>query len=397
MSTFPFEVGDIVALKSHPYSEELHNVLISGDPLSITPLMVILEVVKEKTQYHEHTGLELNGKFKCRCYWYSQNTSKFEEKWVNWDMIKLIKKKHDKIQKEELNPGTLITLKTHEFEAAKKKISNRQEDTFRNDKISISQTESSCETVVPFLTFTPPVMQVCSIKQNDSKDPIFDKKEGYAIRKRSNLLVKCQWFNSSLNKFSEEYFPVEALQLFTELPSDQTLNQLNTTIQNGLWMSYHHSTYTTILRPQEINFSSGKYFMRGFDYLKNRIKSLELTTSTVLNELKKPFTSSFPEKGFTKDFFEDENLDDFFIKEAEATISNAKTDKKYIRILYQNRKGRLTTRTIKEFDLSKYELTLKSGEKKEIPYLIGHCLLKEEERTFKLDRIQRVETLDLNF
>lgn len=397
MSTFPFEVGDIVALKSHPYSKELLNVLISGDPLNITPLMVILEVVKERTQYNEHTGVELNGKFKCRCYWYSQNTSKFEEKWVNSDMIKLIKRGQEKIQKEELIPGALITLKTHKLESEKRKVSSRQEDTFRNDKISVSQMESSCETLVPFLTFTPPVMQVCSIKKNDSKDPTFDKKEGYAIRKRSNLLVKCQWFNSSLNKFSEEYFPIEALLLFTELPSDQTLIQLNTTIQKGLWMSYQDSTYTTILKPQEINFNSGKYSIRGFDYLKNRIKSLELTRSSVMNELKEPFTTSFPEKGFTKDFFEDENLDDYFVREAETTISKAKTDKKYIRIQYQNRKGKLTTRTIKNFDISEYEFTLKSGKKEKIPYLIGHCLLKDKERTFKMARIQRVETLNLNF
>ena len=42
-----FKIGEIVAITSHPYSENLSNIIISGDASQIPPLFVIIEVLKK--------------------------------------------------------------------------------------------------------------------------------------------------------------------------------------------------------------------------------------------------------------------------------------------------------------------------------------------------------------
>ena len=42
-----FNLGDIVALKSHPYATEHHKILVSGEPFLISPMMVIVEIFND--------------------------------------------------------------------------------------------------------------------------------------------------------------------------------------------------------------------------------------------------------------------------------------------------------------------------------------------------------------
>ena len=81
-------------------------------------------------------------------------------------------------------------------------------------------------------------------------------------------------------------------------------------------------------------------------------------------------------------------------------IVAAQKVKSYLRIKYKNINDKVTYRTIRDYTcvevFGKVELS-DVGKRKVYRYLVGYCCSKKEERTFKVNRILRIEELNIKY
>src|ERR1700744_3136623 len=97
-----FSIGDIVALKSHPFIPENTAIILSRDHLTLSPLLVVIEISKssykiEKNKYET---------YKYDCIWFSTKTYKFEVSEIYEDQLKLIQKASEVIAVDSIERGT---------------------------------------------------------------------------------------------------------------------------------------------------------------------------------------------------------------------------------------------------------------------------------------------------
>jgi uncharacterized protein YodC (DUF2158 family) len=372
-----FKVGDVVSLNSHPYSTELQSIIFSGEPQLVSPLMIISELIKDaKTVYNETTRELISkvGNSSCKCIWYSSKSHQFEEEWLSSKLLKKIKSVSDpmKFSEEEAKSfvGKLVKIKTADLELQKKKSS----------LTSKSDSELTKSVITPLLTFVAPVMQVIQVvetKRTDLKEAIYDARTGEQKRFFSDWSLKCKWFNSSSDKFSEKFLPIDALLMLEEI-SEEYLSQLNTAIREGKFVK----NIKVILKPHKITSRNGVYYLRGFDFLNNRSLDLKIKSSSILEILDEYHTLSGP--------FLNPITGEHVTKED--VINKGITDNSYLRITYKKKNGEVTVRTIKNYSLKVVNVSGNDN-----AYLEGYCLLRKKERTFKLKRVKKLETLDFTY
>jgi uncharacterized protein YodC (DUF2158 family) len=373
-TTIKPSIGDIVALKSHPYSSTQHDILIGGESQLLSPLMIVVETVGDAHHsYDENIGMQIQEKGKtcqCKCIWYSTKSHQFEETWLSSKVLKKIKaqEKSDSIVKS-IEYGTLVTLKSAKLELSKQKSSFLIE----------SQREKS--TINPVLSFVSPVMQVIGTSKSDSKDPKFDSKTGNA-RSVSELLVKCKWFNGSSDKMSEKLIPIEALVILPPVDED-VLNQIEGLIASKSYLKVKIGSKETVFTPQKIKYTHGFYSIVGYDHLQNRVIEIEL------GDLKMPFEKY----ELVQELYPNFKLEEHPDSQIETGIKKAISQKKYIRIKYKDRIGNVTTRTVSPYDT---HIILEPFTNDSI-YLIGYCLLRNAERYFKIERILSLEIFSLEY
>ncbi len=379
--THSFKIGDIVALTSHPFTALSQDVLIGGDPLLISPLMVIVEIIGDSQNlYDENTGLLLQEKShktaQCKCIWYSSKSFQFEEAWLSTKLLKRIKEKNsNSVLKEKDNSdnyqniqiGAKVTLSTAKMELKKLKSSYKSEA--ENERISIN----------PLLSFVSPIMQIIGTAKNDLKEPSYDTKTGKKKREVSDLLIKCKWFNPSSEKMSEKLLPIDALTLIPDV-DEEKLNDLQAFIKNKKHILIAYKGVQTILKPERIICVHGFYRLSGYDYIKNT-----LNTFPINKNLSLPIEGCQP-YSIKHSNFKEENTD--YVTQLEEVIINAIQNKNYLRIKYCDRHGNVTTRSVSNFKHSRTE----NGN-----YLEGMCMLRKAERQFHLDRIQFLEVLNVKF
>ncbi|KAA3437670.1 WYL domain-containing protein [Rufibacter hautae] len=392
MNKFPFSLGDIVAIKTHPFIEGMENVLIGGDSGLLSPLMVIVEVVKENEGIRDQkTGHQVRSEYKCLCKWFSHKTYSFEEKWLNDEQLKLVQRAKDIVDVEELYYGKEITFSTHALESNKKKISTQFEDIYFSDN-STKHALKNNVTINPLLSYQPPVMQVCCVKQNEIKEPLFDRKKGHEIRKVSKIVVKCLWFNALLNKFSEEFLPVESITIINYTATLAIkLKQIKEAIEENKFLRFSRKgKKSTIVKPKSFIYDGGYYKLRGFDYFLNRFGTFEVNDLLNLETLHSPFVEKAPnfnllslETDLTEDLFNNKIFDSIL-----DIINKAKSLDQYVRIHYKNRQDKFSTRTLKANNLY-------TSSNRKLIFIDAFCQSKEEERTFRVDRIQQAEILNL--
>jgi hypothetical protein len=372
-----FNLGDIVALKSHPYTSELQNILISGEPQLVSPLMIIVEIIKDSQDvFDEFTGVNLQLKGKtanCKCIWYSSKSSQFEEAWLSSKLLKLVKRRGKAIAKSDVI-DSLVTLSTAQMELAKVKSSLNIEN--ENKRTNLN----------PLLSFVSPLMQVIGVPKNDKKEALFDVKTGNKKKEISEQLVKCKWFNPSSDKMSEVLIPIEALSIVPSI-SEAMLNEYAQYVRSKqhLTLTIEGSSYQTIFLPQKIKCSHGIYFIVGYDYIKNKTREfplLKLSNITLVS----PFVVQAPN-------FKDTELNTLgFEEQNKRVITKGIQEKKYLRIRYKDKNNNLTIRTIKNYSIESISI-----ENNPTEYLTGFCELRKDERHFQLERIQSVEILNISY
>ncbi|RKR84269.1 WYL domain-containing protein [Mucilaginibacter gracilis] len=372
-----FSIGDIVTLKMHPYSDGSTEIIISGDHIMLPPLMVVAEIYKAKQSF---SGVK-SDTYKYRCTWFSPKPYKFIFAEIDEDDLKLILKCSSTINRNYLKRGDKVAFKTAPIELGKKKSSLNYEDNSVNAGVGSTVINS-------LLSFLPPVLQLVDIEPHKSKHALTDKKLT-PIRNVSALDVRINLFDPTDDKISGYTLPLEALELIEEVDAS-TILALSQIIKRSGFVNIKTEKLETLAKPRNIAYRGGYYFLRAYDYLLNKVEEFDIVQATTFAKIKSPFIAEAPKfdivhkpEAATPEFIATEIAD--AIKDALASLS-------YIRIKYKSRNDQLSHRTLKNYNI----INVKEGSF-DVNYLVGYCLLRHDNRSFRIDRIQSLQKLDLSY
>lgn len=406
------KLGDIVLVNSHPYWQENSNVNIVGDSLLIPPLMVIVEVLSEvKDRFDENTGVQLaeRGSAQCKCVWFAAKQHGFVETWFSSKNLKIFKSVSENEKWAEIPAGgdnqlhilrklylnRSVILKTADVETNKKKISSL-EIGYSGDKAT--------KTTFP-QNYVSPVAEVIEVKvpeKNKSNGSNYDSKSGTRKRHISIGLIKCRWYNHSAEKWSEHLLPVEAMNVIEVLDSQQLYN-ISEVIESGRYYRLESQNLpnpipkaepTLILRPMAVNYLNGLHFLVAHDIVHEQILEIPLSTEILGNLNEVAETNVFTEKKYPDFNF---SLGAKAPKRAEirgdfsALIDAARNGKRYILIQYKNSNDKLSNRVLRDYFI------VPKSEKDGKDYLHGYCCAKRDQRTFRINGVQSVKVLSLQF
>jgi len=374
-----FNIGDIVSLNTHPYLEDLTNIIISGDHLMIPPLMLISDVLKLEM---EILGRGKTKIFEYKCVYFSPKKYEFVQVQKLETELKLIKRSTTNISATSLRRGDKVTLKSMEYELAKKKSSLSYEDNSVN-------TDNGSTTINSLLSFLPPILQVINVSKHKTKYTLPKAKSHEDKRILPSWDVSYLIFDPTIEKMSELILPIEVLEIVSEV-SKKTLLAVSDTIVKGGYLKVQSNENITFLKPRNIANRGGMYFLRAYDYKTNKVEELNFSSIEKIITIPTPFKSELPTFDLIKN--PDSATPNFIQKEMEEGIEKAKSNGNYIRIKYKNRNEQITHRTLSNF--TKIEVK-ELG--KNIGYIKGFCSLRHAERTFRMDRIQNLQELDLTF
>ena len=372
-----FSIGDIVTLKSHPYSNGSTEIIISGDHIMLPPLMVVVEIYKAKQSF---AGIK-SEIFKYKCIWFSPKPYKFIHVEIDEDDLKLILKCASTINKNCLRRGDKIAFKTAPIELGKKKSSLTYEDNSVNAGVGSTVINS-------LLSFLPPVLLIVDFEPHKTKHILTDKKLT-PIRAVPSIDVKFIYFDPTDDKVSTHTLPLEALDLIEEIDEKIILGLANIIERSG-YVNIKTDKSETLAKPRNVAYRGGYYFLRAYDYLSNKVEEIEILPSTVFAKIKSPFVNDVPK--FDIAHKPESATPQFIANEISVAIKDALAGSSYIRIKYKNRNEQLSHRTLKNFDIIKVKES-----SIDVTYLVGYCLLRHDVRSFRVDRIQNIQALGLSF
>lgn len=395
-----FKLGTIVTLKSNgllPLAN--HNFLsLGGNENFTTPLMVVIEILLyNNPEIDEESGeVKSNSKSqnKYKCLYFSNKSMKFEENWFAESelmeykpekletniQIEIINNKEKSNESVETDPkkkerhklkfGNVVRFKTVDEEAKKTKSFNEGE----NKKGS-----------KPLITFIAPAMQVVGFAQPEKKDQSLDPNTGKPKRVYPSKIVKCKFFNTESDKFSEQLVPIECLQYIDNSNLEQKLEEISEIkLQKSLTLiRTNDSQYFG--SPNAVHVFSGRYQLSFYNELTKKQSFIWIDEIEKIEEV--DFTKSQYYPGINDGTGVLTSISDF--------IDSVKDEIKgqHFKITYCN---------LKEKRVSRYITIKKLGneleDKESIPaknyfYLKSYCHLREADRDFRSDRILSIRTI----
>ena len=398
------KIGDIFSLKNHPYTTENTQIKISALAQMTPPLLVVTEILNSSNEYDTETGEKKSKQVKC--IFYSHKTHKFETYWFNPDQLKAIKKKYeingDSInlheKSGEVNTKDEIDLNNLGIEAPKneslfklkKHYLNRQvilkscDYELGKQKSTFEEKENkSSQKISAHLDFLPPVLTVIDVKKNEDKIAYIPK-TGNQNNICSFFLLKCKWYNPSSGGFSEDFLPIEAVEIIPDVLSidnvktliaDKSLFRLD--LEKPIELEGGNKIYHTYIQATDLVFNHYKYKLKYFDFFKNKYSETDLSeVDFKRNQIS--FDDFILEK---VPEYKNDKQDFTSVKDYEFEID------KFYRITYNDVMGRVTRRVI----------FIKEYIKEKI--VIADCLLRNgEERHFRIkDGILKIEALNSVF
>lgn len=201
MKDFDFQIGELVAVKNHPYfgqpkNEDKYIGTIINCSSDNYPLMLITECVKslQKKQEVIQTSSEVIDRNyleeKYLCSWYDSTLGKFQEAWFKADvLVKFPNNLLPSVSSEKSNLFKKVFLKTTLIERYKRILGqNRMNDRFVSSSFIIKEFN------------------------NENQYEWTNKEFGHCEKLISKTKVKVQWFNVIKGKYSEEWLPIEFFQ-----------------------------------------------------------------------------------------------------------------------------------------------------------------------------------------
>lgn len=388
------KLGDLYSLKNHPYELNLSDVKIAAFANMTPPIFVVTEILNSPKEFDTETGKE---KFKqIKCIFYSHKSHKFENLWLDIKHIKPIKKQDNKdviLDKNDEVKTTSETevIKTISIEDIKDIFLNNQVVLKTCDyelgklKTTFVKTDNkSSQRLNSHLDFLPPVLTVIDVKNNDEKIG-FNPKSGNLRKIASKFLLKCKWYNPLSGGFSEDFIPLETVEMVQDVTnldmiSDLILNKMfiKNIYENHIKLECGEVLHHSYIQPIELIFNHYKYKLKYFDFFKTKYVEMDLSEINFeddivgLNDL---IIEKIPE--YKTSIQEFTNISEFVFEKH-----------KYYRITYKDQQDRITKRVIfvKEFIAKKV--------------IIADCLLRDgEERHFRLKEgsILKIEILESKY
>lgn len=366
-------IGDIVSLRTHPFSELSNNIIISGEYLMTPPTMIISEIISRTPED------EVQREDRYKCIWFSSRKNDFLDQWFSDSDLQPVKVP-DSDPVIPIVIGSLVSLKNLRIEMGKRR-SYLQIDS----KLSGGKTQTS--SISAHMTYISPVMLVIEIKNHDStklpkgiskKDKIFPSQ-----------IVKCKYYNAAQEKYSEEFLPIEVLSALPTVP-DRLIESLEQIITQSSYLL----TESMILKPVNIYCKSGIYFMGAYDPIQLQNRDIELAKLEEFKAIKSPFLNTSPrysvevEGGVTL-LKQKLNVVQF------VRAAAIEPEKKFLYIKYSDKYGNHTQRTIDNYDIV---LGLgEDGTPAQTEYLRAYCNLRKAIRHFRLNGIMEANRMALNY
>lgn len=369
-----FKIGDLT-LHRNTNEDFYHELENAHDQ----PVMMVEEIqINSKTEYRSEDGVERSKKHEqnCKCIWYNHRSGEFKEEWFKSKyLIKLSdgesnlipsnsKMDYLEILKNEI--GTVVRLINHDVESDKHLKASIIEKGVKNINYRKLERENQ---------FCAPQMTIIDIKTNDRNKDIYDKNSGIKTKAASEFLVKCRWFNISVNKYSEKYLPYQLLIKNTPV-AEETLGDIKYAIKEEKYIKVPNKG---LFEPIHILNNGGKIQLAAYNYVLNKEQLVDLSEilkPEVLEDFSGPKAPTIKEDESEYHYFSKEDL-----------ISSYKKiyDNHLVRFSYENLSGESSFQTIKNveiFDLAKIE------DEKNVKYLKGFEIKSEKEKYYRLDRIK---------
>src|SRR5690554_1367231 len=371
-----FQIGSIVTLKSHYTRGEkgyLDTISIAGDDKSISPYMMVTEILKEtRNKYDEDTGentIQKNS-LRLKVIWFNAKSYEFNEKWISSNFVDIVE---NELKNIKFSKADQVILKTNQLEIKKERASIKQEEW--NTKISKSS----------LLSFCAPEMVVIGKSKFKPKDPLFDKVTNERIREIPTDQVKVQFYNPLTDKYSEHILPVECFE-----KADVKTNKLTQLIEASKDEKSLVGFKDQLYRVKNISYLHGIYMIQVENCVDEKEKSFmlgeigEVTVISVKDVIPKKLAPIWDGNEFT-------TISKYFAREAVPNTEDSDDEDHNIReflnnktyyIHYKNLKGKFTKRFIKVLGVSDFKIT--EDVDKKITGLMVHayCFLRKEERTF---------------
>lgn len=367
---FPtFQLGDIVALRSHPFEHNLTSVIYSGDPSHISPLMIVAEILLPANT-KEEIDSDLS---EYKCIWYSSQMQSFEETWLSGYYLKLIEKA-DEEAPLSFTSGDTVLFRTTFLELGKRKSSFSIEgkQSLVNNKATI---------ITPLLNFSSPVFIVCN-------NGILNNQPTKSGNKRKSIIsdkkVKVKWYNSFKGKFSEYVLPTSCIAVSSKV-SLNVLVQFQHAILKRNYLKVHiKDKTTTIISPLRIVYINGEYNLRYSDLIKStHEEDKSISSIQIIAALDNLVDNSAPVFDFSKTNQPIQDVIDL--------LQKGVSEKQVVRIKYKNIHDQISIRCLRNFEINSHQNgTLEH-------YLSGKCMLKSDHRHFNVSRISKAELLSLTW
>lgn len=408
-----FQIGTIVASKSHPFYQASQEILIAGEPINLSPLMVIIEVSKEtRNLFDENTGesISTKGKGHCKCIWYSLKDNAFAEAWFPFDSLKLIDTNEEDLILNEIDLDIAAYTDPKEYIKELNKKLKSKRVLFRTTDIETKKIKetasyqvdgSMAQKLSSLLSFVCPPLEIIQVKIPEGKsiNTKFDSKSGERRHFVSSIQVKCRFYLGLSNKWSEHFLPIESVILLEE--TDQILiSNLSEVIESNKYIKFAANSFSDVLRregepeiimkPTRISYLNGRYTLKGEDIIHSQEISLSIDNEifSKIEELdvKEVFAEdSFPNFKFKKG--QKAPGWEHIFSEFSEFIEGQSLNNAYIHISYRNNQDKIVNRTLRDY------FVVAGIDERAKNYLHGFCCSKQEERSFRYDKIQNVRAL----
>lgn len=391
-----FNIGEIVSFNSNSFKQakEFKSVWIAGDQNYVVPLMVVTEIsIDSKPKFNEDTGKTKPLKNKYKCTWFSNKSLKFEEVWFFENELNsfLIENEKKSIKSSDLedviSKGSKVIFKTNSLEIMKRKSSLDYNNHSKQRKSSA------------LLAFSSPVFVVIGFAEVQPKEPVIDPITNTVKRIYSNKLVKVKFFNSHSDKYSEFYVPIETLSLIKN-NKDKLLDTLITAKENESKCLISSENEKFLCEVKSIVYISGEYVIdlmnvftkKEYELYLSEIKSCKILDFSINNQV----PSVERDEGSMR--FKIVSIQSYFEKADKESLNLLKEEDKVMSdsilfLVYKNPQEKITERYVIPLYLTLVDtgeiIVNKDGTKetKEVYYLRAYCLLRQDYRFFRIDRI----------
>lgn len=374
-----YQLGDLVTYITNPFLNSISELIVKAKSEYTPPILVVFEISNAKN-FNEQTGKK---DVQYNCIFFNTKTCLFERKWFKEIELRLIEE--NRHNDSEADTKGLTDVQKY---VNKKYILTSVDFELKKLKSNYEKTENVKTKITANLDFVPPILTVLEVLPNENKK-VFDTVTGTKLR--SQILLKCKWYNSAKQVFSEEILPLNVLKSVEEYDISNSEFSFD---KENLYLFPESTIKDNVYEVQDVvellNISFNTYYYE-FVYrnvFTQKINNLILTTDNIsaIKEVQKEDVFSGELIGI--------NQQRVFKQLKPSTFKK----NNFYKIVYKDKMNKITERIIYVIDVIAFnksftKVTLTTAQKSKSEtlsdlhcYIEAYCLLRNgEKRHFVLN------------